>query len=79
MMTRIHRGVCTGFFKQQNFASPGNLPIRHGRQFFDIERDRAGPVFGQRRAIAQYDGDRLADITHAVGADHWLKKALRAG
>ena len=74
-----HRGVCAGFFKQQDFVSPGNVAIRHGRQLFDIEGDRADPVLGQRRAVTQHDGDRLADIAHAVGRDHWLQEALRAG
>jgi hypothetical protein len=47
---------------RQPLGDPASGPIRHGRQFFDIEGGRAGPVFGQRRAIAQHDGDRFADI-----------------
>jgi hypothetical protein len=73
------RGVCAGFFKQKGFVSPGNVPIRDGRQLFDIEGDRADPVLGQRRAVTQHDGERLADIAHAVGCDDWLQEALRAG
>ena len=74
-----HRGVCAGFFEQQDIASPGSVPIRDGRQLFDIERDRADPVLGQRRAVSQHDCDRLADIAHAVCRDHRLQEALRAG
>jgi hypothetical protein len=55
------------------------VPIRDGRQLFDIESDRAEPVLGQRRAVGQHDGDRLTNIAHAVGRDHWLQEALRAG
>ena len=50
---------------RQPLGDPASGPIRHGRQFFDIEGGRAGPVFGQRRAIAQHDGDRFADVAGA--------------
>jgi hypothetical protein len=55
------------------------VPIRDGRQLFDIEVDRADPVLGQRRAVTQHNGHGLADIAPAVGRDHWLQEALRAG
>jgi len=74
-----HRGVCAGVFKQQNVIALGGVPIRDGRQLFDLEGDRADPVLGQCRAVTQHDRDRLADIAHAVGRDDWLQKALRAG
>ena len=74
-----HRGVCAGFFEQQDIASPGSVPIRDGRQLFDIEGDCADPILGQRRAVTQHDCDRLADIAHAVCRDHRLQEALRAG
>jgi hypothetical protein len=74
-----HRGVCAGFFKQQDLASLGSVPMRDGRQRFDIEGDCAGPVLGHCWAVAQNDGDRLVDIADAVRRDHWLEESLRAG
>src|ERR1051326_8998644 len=50
--------------------------IRDRRQFFEIQDDRPDPVLGDRSAIRQNDRDWLADITHAIGGDHWLKKPL---
>jgi hypothetical protein len=74
-----HRGVCAGFFKQQDIASPRSLPIGDGRQLLDVECDRADPVLGQRRAVTQHDRDRLADIANPVGRDHRLQKTFGAG
>jgi hypothetical protein len=74
-----HRGVSAGFFKQQDVASSGSVPIRDGRQLFDIEGDRADPVLGYCRAVGQHDGDRLANIAYAVGHDNRLQEAPRAG
>jgi len=54
------------------------VPIRDGRQLCNIEGDCADPILRQRRAVAQHDGERLADIAHAVGCNHWLQEALRA-
>ena len=40
---------------------------------------RADPVLGQRRAVTQHDSDRVADIAHPLGRNHWLQEPLRAG
>jgi hypothetical protein len=47
-------------------ARPYRWPAREWRttrrrQLFDIKDDRADPVLGERRAVAQHDGERLAD------------------
>ncbi len=77
--SKDHRSVCAGFLKQQDVASPGSPPMRNRRQLLDIECDRTEPVLGQRRAVAQHDRDRLADIAHAVGRDYRLQKPLGPG
>ena len=75
-----HRGVGAGSLRTTGCrARPEARRSGDRRQLFDIEGDRADPVLGQRRAVGQHDRDRLADIAHAVGRDHWLQEALRPG
>ena len=64
--------VAAGFLEQQACGAARRLAVGNRRQRFDVERDGVECVLGQRRAVGDNDGDRLADVAHFVVGDDRL-------
>jgi hypothetical protein len=68
--------VAAGFFKKKNIVLACGITIDHRWERIDIDSDRLHCVFGQRDAVSDYDGDRLADKANLVGGDDRLHVTL---
>jgi hypothetical protein len=55
------------------------MAVRHGRQLFDVDRDRLSRVFSLRLGLRNHHRHRLADVTHLVPGNDRLKVALELG
>ncbi len=58
--------------REQRRAALGRGAVRHRGQRRDVDRDRLRRVLGERRAVRDHHGHRLAHIAHRAGRDHRL-------
>jgi len=65
------RKVRAGGLEQQGPALGGRA-VRHHWERRDVDHDRVGRVFGERRAIRHHHRHGLADIAHLPGRDDGL-------
>ncbi len=68
--------VAAGFFEQENIVLARGIAVDHRGKRLDIDGDRLQRVLGQRNAIGDHDGNRLADKAHLVGGDDRLHVTL---
>ena len=68
--------VAAGFFEQENIGLARGIAVDHRGKRLDIDGDRLQCILGQRDAVGDHDGDRLADKADLVGGDDRLHVTL---